>query len=115
MAELWNRTKNKLIASQMMVATGFIDRAVGLLKFSKLEKDQGLWIHQCMSIHTFFMRFTIDCIFVDKNLIVKSLHSSVKPWRLIFIQFGASSVFELPEGTIENNNLSKGDQLYVVS
>lgn len=92
-----------------------MDRGVGLLKFKNLEPSQGLWIHHCNSIHTFFMRFTIDCIFVDKNLVIYSLHKAVKPWRLIFPQFGASSVFEFPEGTIEQNNLLKGDQLYVVS
>lgn len=115
MAELWNKTQSKLISNQLMIATTFIDRGIGLLKFKKLEDLQGLWIHQCNSIHTFFMRFTIDCVFVDKNLVICSLHQAVKPWRLIIPQWGANSVFELPEGAIEKNKLSKGDQLYVVT
>lgn len=115
MAELWNKTQNKMLVSQLVTASRLIDRGIGLLKYKKLEDLQGLWIHQCNSIHTFFMRFTIDCVFVDKNLVIYSLHRTVKPWRLIAPQWGASSVFELPEGTIEKNNLLKGDQLYVVS
>jgi uncharacterized membrane protein (UPF0127 family) len=115
MAELWNKTQNRQILSQLDIATKFVDRGVGLLKYKKLEPSQGLWIHSCNSIHTLFMKFTIDCIFVDKNLVVRALHQKVKPWRMIIPQFGSSSVFELPEGAIEQNKLMKGDQLHVVS
>ena len=72
MAELWNKTQNKMIVSQLVTASRLIDRGIGLLKYKKLEDLQGLWIHQCNSIHTFFMRFTIDCVFVDKNLLAQA-------------------------------------------
>ncbi|MCB0368003.1 MAG: DUF192 domain-containing protein [Bdellovibrionales bacterium] len=115
MAELWNKTKNIKVLDHLQIATKFIDRGVGLLKFKEMSPQQGLWIHQCNSIHTFFMRFTIDCVFVDNNLIVKSVHENVKPWRLIIPQWGASSVFELAQGMISTFKIQKGDQLNVVS
>ncbi len=115
MSELWNKTKNQLLLSDLVIASTFIARGVGLLKYKKLEINQGLWLHDCNSIHTCFMNFAIDCIFVDRNLKIKSLHSEIKPWRLVLPQWGANSVFEVTSGFISSHQLSKGDQLYVVS
>jgi uncharacterized protein len=115
MAQLWNKSSNKMILEDLKIAVGFLDRGVGLLKYKSLPLNQGLWIHRCNSIHTFFMRFSIDCIFVDKELRVKSLRSAVAPWRFVLPQWGADSVFEVPIRTIQQQQIKKGDQLHVVS
>ncbi|MBL7545715.1 MAG: DUF192 domain-containing protein [Bdellovibrionaceae bacterium] len=115
MKQLWNKTQNTLLVPHLEVATGFIDRGIGLLKKSSLTENEGLWIHRCNSIHTFFMRFSIDCVFVDQNLVVQDLVQDVAPWKLVLPRWSSRSVFELPSGLINKFEIKKGDQLDVVS
>ncbi len=110
---LENRTKNITISSQLEIADGFWSRGIGLMGRKSLLDQQGLWIHRCNSIHTCFMNFAIDCIFVDRTLKVKSLKREVRPWRLVLPVWSASSVFELPAGTISRLGIQEGDELYV--
>ncbi|MFP5518545.1 MAG: DUF192 domain-containing protein [Bdellovibrionia bacterium] len=113
MAVLQSLTKENIIVSDLKIAKTFRDRGVGLLGQSSLPTGQGLWIHHCNSIHTFFMKFTIDCVFVNRSLKVVALNTAVRPWRLILPKWNASSVFELPAGKIREMNIELGDQLYV--
>lgn len=115
MKQLWNRTQNTMILSHLEVATGFIDRGIGLLKKSQLTDHEGLWIHRCNSIHTFFMKFPIDCIFVNKHLVVDDLVENISPWKVILPRWRSRSVIELKSGFIQKFQIKKGDQLDVVS
>jgi uncharacterized protein len=111
--QLLNQTKNKHLATELAVATNFMARTKGLLGKRGLPVGQGLWIHACPSIHTFFMKFPIDAVFVDEKLIVRSVHFNVRPWRIAIGAMGSSSVFELPAGTMTPQLVEPGDQLYV--
>ena len=115
MAVLENKTKSNVISTELEIAEGYfnIQRGIGLMGRKNLKSEQGLWIHHCKSIHTCFMNFPIDCVFVDKVLKVKSVKENVKPWRLVFSQLDADSVIELPAGTVTRKNITTGDQLYV--
>ena len=113
--KLMNQTKNFLILSELDIAQNFSSRAIGLLGKKNLSAETGLWIKKCNSIHTFFMKFAIDCIFVDQSLKVKALYKNIKPWKLIWPIWSANSVFEVSVGTIERMNIEIGDQLHVVS
>lgn len=95
-------------------ADSFIDRGIGLLRHSSLPEQEGLWIMATNSIHTFFMKFPIGCIFVDRQLRIKKIIKEIKPWRLILPVWGASSVIELSVKTLESAQLQVGDRLYVV-
>ncbi len=112
MAQLMNSEKAVLI-SDLKVADQFWSRTKGLLGTKDLSPEQGLWIHRCNSIHTFFMNYSIDCVFVDKNLVIKSLVKDVKPGRMLWPIWGADSVVELKSGQIEKLGFKMGDQLYV--
>ena len=72
-----------------------------------------MWIAPCSGIHTFFMRFAIDAIFVDRALRVVRVRRSLRPWRLVPFVLGARSVFELPAGTLAGLGLERGDVLVV--
>jgi uncharacterized membrane protein (UPF0127 family) len=63
-------------------------------------KAKGFGSKRCNSIHTAFMKFPIDVLFVDKDLKVVSVYENLKPWRITRLHFRASSVIELPAGTI---------------
>src|SRR5690606_20119829 len=71
MAILLNRTRNSTVANRIEVATTFFSRLKGLLGRNSLGAGESLRIDSCSSIHTFFMRFAIDALFVDKSLTVK--------------------------------------------
>lgn len=111
--KLINKSKNMEIARHLRVAESFFSRAKGLLGERQLLPRHALWIQRCTSIHTFFMRFTIDVVFVDRSLVVKAVYRDLPPWRMTWPAWGASSVFELPAGTLREARVEIGDQLYV--
>lgn len=114
MKKLLNKTKNSVISSQVEFAETFLSRTVGLIGKKNWTTDNALWIKSCSSIHTCFMSFAIDALFVDKNLIVRKKVLNLKPWRITVPTWSANSVFELPAGTIQKSKTEVGDQLDVV-
>lgn len=105
-----------ILATALGTAENFVSRSVGLLGRDSLPIGEGLWIKRCNSIHTFFMRFPIDAVFVDNKLKVVAVHKGLKPWRVTRLHFKASSVFELPAGTIAGlKGFAVGDQLAIES
>lgn len=113
MSQLVNKTKNTLVASEVFEAKSFWARTKGLLGRSSLPSGHALWIHHCNSIHTWFMKFPIDVIFLDRQLKVKAVYQNVKPWRLVFSFSGAVSVVELAAGQLSHQIVEKGDLLDV--
>ncbi len=101
------------VINQLEIAESFIDRGIGLLHHSSLSIDQAMWIKPCNNIHTFFMKFDIDCVFLSKDLKVVSLFKNVRPFRVILPQWKAHSVIEFSAGFIEKYNLKIGETLHV--
>jgi uncharacterized membrane protein (UPF0127 family) len=85
-------------------------RRTGLLKHTSLGAGEGLWIVPCKSIHMFFMKFTLDVVYLDKKYRVKKVIRDLKPWR-ISLCLSAHSVLELPVGTIDRTGTLQGDEL----
>lgn len=116
MARLMNRTKNRVIVQKLEVARSFASRGRGLLGRSHLDRAEALWIDPCRSIHTFFMNFTIDAAFVDKDMRVLAMYDGLSPWRLAMpFNFSVRSVIELAEGVLTETGTEIGDELYVVA
>jgi len=69
-----------------------------------------LWIVPCESVHTFFMRFPIDLVYLDRKHRIKKVRSAVGPWRLSAC-LSAHSILELPAGTIRATQTQPGDSL----
>ncbi len=112
MAQLKN-SAHQILLPDLRIADRMLSRMRGLLGTSELSPDQGLWIHRCNSIHTFFMNYAIDCVFVDSHLQVAALKKNVRPGRIVFPVLGAQSVIEVKSGQIEKWGLKLGDQLHV--
>jgi uncharacterized protein len=87
-----------IIARDVMMADQFFDRLQGLMFKPSLESGKGLLITPCNSIHTFFMRFPIDVIFLDGNNGVVKIIKNLKPWRMTKIYFSSRKTLELPAG-----------------
>ncbi len=93
----------------MLVADSLLKRMKGLLGKSKMEGGESLWIKPCMSIHTFFMKFPIDALFLDRKNKVIAAIENLQPNRITRLYPKAVSVFELPAGTIEKTSTAVGD------
>jgi uncharacterized membrane protein (UPF0127 family) len=110
---LHNKSKDLKILSNMKEARTLWPRLKGLLGTKEIAEDSGLWIHSCNSIHTFGMRYSIDCIFIDSKFCVRKLIKDVKPGYLIWPIWSARSVIEVKAGTCEKFNIQVGDLLHV--
>ena len=77
-----------------------------------MAPEEGLWIVPCPMIHTFFMKFPIDVLFLDRGLKVARVIEDLKPWRLSPWVFRAHSVLELAGGVLKGS-VQAGDQLEI--
>lgn len=105
-----NATRGTSLGDSVDVAETSAQRTEGLLKRNGLKEGEGLWIVPCEGVHTFFMKFTIDVIYIDKSKRVKKVVSRLKPWRMSLC-LSAHSVIELPAGTAQASTTQRGDQL----
>ena len=110
---LINLRNHQIIARELFSAHSFWKRSVGLLGRKSMAEGSGLWINPCRGIHTCFMKFPIDAIFVDDELRVRSVRRNLRPWRMVPYVWRAASVIELPAGTVLPGSVQKGDQLHV--
>lgn len=108
-----NLTRETQIADKLEVAGSGPKRSKGLLGRKGLGEGEGLWIIPCEAVHTFFMRFPIDLIYLDRKHRVKKVRDSVPAWRISGC-LSAHSVLELPAGTIRNTRTECGDILELV-
>ncbi len=105
-----NQTRGTVLADRAEVAGTSESRRRGLLKHSEMPSGFGLWIAPCEAVHTFWMRFAIDVLFLSRDKRVLKLARSVKPWR-IAVCWRAHSVLELGAGAIDYSQTAIGDQL----
>lgn len=106
-----NQTRGKVLAEKARVTRSARERMRGLLGRDGLDPGEGLYISPCTSIHSFFMRFVFDAVFVGKDGTVLHIISRMKKWRASRIVSRAAGVLELPEGVLEKTATVKGDVL----
>jgi len=99
------------VVADIKIARSFKERLVGLMFKRRISSSEGLMLLGCNSIHTCFMRFAIDVVFMDIDHRVISIKEKIKPWRQSGFVRKAYIVLELPEGTVGRKNISMGDIL----
>ena len=107
-----NVTRDVLLADGARTADSSAERRTGLLKHTHLDPGDGVWIVPCESVHSFFMKFTIDVLYLDRKHRVKKIRPEMAPWR-VSACLTAHSVLELPAGTIARTGTQPGDQLEI--
>ena len=106
-----NQTRQKVLAENVVIADTTCRRMKGLLGRRSLLPTEALLIKPCNQVHTFFMRFPIDILFVNKeNRVIKAV-SSLKPFRITPLYFSASFALELPAGSIQSSSTQVEDIL----
>ena len=102
--------KGQVVCEQCDVADRVFSRMRGLLGRKQLSERQGLLIRPTWSVHTWFMRFPIDVVFLDRELTVLAVREQLRPWRAA-VRFRAHSALELAAGCCEGVGLKVGDRL----
>jgi uncharacterized membrane protein (UPF0127 family) len=104
----------------MSIATS-IERAVtratrrrGLLGRDGLEPGTAMILEPCAAVHTAFMRFALDLLFVDREGYAVKIMRDVPPWRMAFAP-RAHAVVEMAAGSLVQHDICVGDRLYITA
>ena len=98
-----------MIAERVETARGLARRLVGLIGRREFAPGSALVIPACRQVHTFFMRFAIDVLFLDAENRILYAEANVKPYGVTNHRGGACMAIELPAGTIAAHGLRPGD------
>jgi len=106
---LYNARNGAVLARRVERAVTMGARLRGLLGRSGLPDGDALAIEPCTSLHTFFMRFPIDALFLAGDGRVLRAISHLRPWRATRIHPRARLAVELPSGTLAHTGTREGD------
>lgn len=101
-----------VVVENCLLAETALSRCRGLLGRSGLSSGEGMLLRPASSVHTAFMRFAIDVIFVDGDGRVVRVANGVVPWRIV-IASGAYAAIELAAGSVASQSVALDDCLYV--
>lgn len=104
------REDGRVVCESVVVADRMGRRLRGLLGRRALPRDQGLLLRPAWSIHTAFMRFPIDAVFLDHDQVVIRIEPGLRPFKTASCR-GAREVVELSAGECERRGLSVGDRV----
>jgi uncharacterized protein len=104
------RSDGRVVVEQCLVAARPLRRMRGLLGRRSFPGGEGILLRPAASIHTFFMRFPIDVVFLDRELVVVGIAHELRPWRTAGKR-GAHSALELPSGECERRGVRVGNRL----
>lgn len=113
---LLHEATKQVLAQKVQTASSFFTRLKGLVGTSDLKPSQALWIVPCSGIHTWFMKFPIDVIFVTKTLKLVAVFENIAPYRMVHPPWfcGTHSVFEFKTPALKQFKLKARDQLRLV-
>ncbi len=104
------RLGGETVCEHCEIADTPLRRMRGLLGRSGLDAGQGMLFRPAGSIHMMFMRFPLDVVFCDRDLVVLGVERDLKPWRTA-ARKGAKVVIELPVGGAQG--VEPGDRLFL--
>ncbi len=108
-----NLTRDITLSDNAVIADTLSGRIKGLLGRKKLKSGEALIIKPCNWVHTFFMRFPIDLLFIDRQERIVKIVRAIPPFRLSSISLGASYVIELPAESISSTQTKIGDHISI--
>ena len=104
------REDGRVVADSVVVADSTLRRLRGLLGKRDLPSGHGVLLRPAWSIHTAFMRFPIDVVFLDADQVVVKIVPSLPSFKTASCR-GAREVVELRAGECERRGLSLGDRV----
>ena len=112
---VYNKTRERFVATHAKVADGYFSRLVGLLGTTRrwARPGNGLWIVPSHGVHTMGMLYALDLILLDHHHVVVEVEEHLRPYRISKVCFRADSVLELPIHTVFHTGTRAGDQLEI--
>lgn len=108
---LMNKTTNEVISENLMVADSFFKRLKGLMFTKELPVQDALHIIPCNEIHMFFMNYSIDVLYLDKDKRIVHMDEEMEPGKIGKKVKNAVSVIEIPSGRIKTKSLEIGQEV----
>lgn len=106
-------SKGEMICENAKMADNILTRLLGLMFTRDLPFGEGLLIRPCNSIHTFFMNYSLDIVFLDRKFCVVKVIYDMKPWRISWVYFKAHQVLEMKAGKLKNG-IAVGEKFEVL-
>ncbi|OGW41064.1 MAG: hypothetical protein A2Y97_13310 [Nitrospirae bacterium RBG_13_39_12] len=110
----YNLRNGKELSNNVTVADSLLKRMKGLLGKKEMLNGEALWIKPCISVHTFFMKFPIEVVFLNKRNQVIATIRNLQPNRITGVYFKSTSVLELPTGVLETTDTRVGDEIEIL-
>lgn len=110
-----NVDTGKVLVRRLFLADSFWRRLLGLIPHREICAGEGLLLTPCKGIHTFFMRYDIDVLYLDKDMCVVASFPEVKPWRVLPQLSAAVQVLEMATGTLSASRTRVGHKLMFCS
>lgn len=104
------RPDGRVVCGNVLLATRPLRRMRGLLGRRSLPEGEGILLRPAGTIHTFCMRFPIDVVFLDRDLVVVAIVRDLPPWRMA-AKRGARAAVELAAGECRRRGLEVGERL----
>ncbi|MFC1498096.1 DUF192 domain-containing protein [Verrucomicrobiota bacterium] len=105
------KKNNETLIPHVTLALSPLKRMRGLIGKQSLGKDCAVYFPFCNCVHTFFMSFDLDLIFLDKKLIVKKIARGVKRNKMVFGGCSVYGVLEMESGWFSEGLIKEGDSV----
>lgn len=106
-----NQTRGTRLAEHATLARSMFARGVGLIGKRTFPAGHALVIRPCTGIHTFFMAFPLDVLYLAGDGTVLTILHQIKPWRIGPLVWKSTAVIELAAGTARATQTQEGDSL----
>ncbi|EZH65403.1 hypothetical protein DH09_17395 [Bacillaceae bacterium JMAK1] len=114
---VWIQGSKTVLVDQLIIANGYASRLKGLLGKNNLGDQEGIFIYPCQQVHTWFMKFPIDCVYLEKitnnEYRVKEVFEDVAPWKMLPYEKTVYGILELKSGVVLDYGLTKGQCLFI--
>jgi len=107
---LFHERSQRSLATSVNLADTRRARRKGLLGRNSIGADEAMVITPCVAVHTAFMRFAIDVVFIDRDGRAVQIVQDLQPWR-IAVSFRARAVVEMAAGRVKACGVELGDRL----
>jgi len=95
---LVERGSSRVVVKQVKIADGYWSRLIGMQFRARPPCGFGMLLAPCSSIHTFFVRFALDLVMLDRSGCVLEVRRGVRPWRIVLPTHRTYAILEVPSG-----------------
>jgi uncharacterized protein len=104
---------DRVVSENLVMATTFLKRLKGLMFSKELSPQSALYIYPCSAIHTFFMNYNIDVLYLDINNIIIAIDEDMQPGKIGKARKNSVAVVELKGGRVQETCIKVGQTVEI--